>query len=155
MREKRINDGAGYVAISDRNYVQITNKELETELIFTATGIPFGQSREVILESFNKLSSVQSALKTERVRIDNVSTLGFAEELPHVVDIIDGQYITIKLPKIVKQQGFSSVDLSVKAQYDENIFKVNYEFLVQTDEIDLTASYKSPMSKQPEEKFVM
>ena len=42
MREKRINDGAGYVAISDTNNVQITNKELETELIFSATGIPFG-----------------------------------------------------------------------------------------------------------------
>ena len=64
--------GAGFVSMSkNRKNVQITNIKEDglTELVFTATGIPFGKGREVVLESYNTLSSVQSALKTDKVWI--------------------------------------------------------------------------------------
>ena len=73
---------------------------------------------------------MKSALKTDSVRIVNVSTLGFAIELPRIVDINEGQSKTILLPKIAYRSGFSSVDLDVRAEYDESILDVYFKLLV-------------------------
>ena len=84
---------------TELSFVTLINQSGTTEVFIDAIGVVTGDDYELVLQSFNALTTVQSSLKTDIIEV-TVQSYVRAEPPPTSVEVMEGETTTILIPHI-------------------------------------------------------